>query len=123
MLLRKTLKEESFFFEKEVHAGISLVPGTMEELLERTGNSYCVVHLVENGEDAYSPLVRDTLSEAAGVREGIAVVLSDRLDLSQGEEKLVSEISDFSMSMGPTSLQTHQVITVFHNMMDRLAIQ
>jgi len=120
MLLQKTLKEESFLFEKEVHEGISLVPGGMEELLERTGKSYCIVHLVEKGEDAFSALVRDTLSKAAGVREGIAVVLSDRLDMSPGEEKFVSEISDISMSVGPTSLQTHQVITVFHNMMDRM---
>lgn len=120
MLLQKTLKEESFLFEKEVHAGISLVPGDMKELLERTGESFCVVHLVENGEDAYSPLVRDTLSEAAGAREGIAVVLSDRLDLTPGEERFVSEISDFSMSVGPIALQTHQVITVFHNMLDRV---
>ena len=44
MLLRKALKEESFLFEKEVHAGISLVPGDLKDLLERTKERYRMVH-------------------------------------------------------------------------------
>ena len=122
MLLKKALMEESFLFEKEVHKGISLVPGDLRELLERTKERCRMVHLVEDGADAFSASVRERLSDAVQAREGIAVMLSDRLDLTPGEAEMVSEITDISLSVGPTSLQAHQVITVFHNLLDRVTV-
>ena len=119
-LLRIALKEEIFIFEKKVLPGITLHPGDLRTLLEKIGGNSFVLHLQEDGRDAFNSKMMEIISGSINENESMIIIMSDNLDLSHEEAELIGEISPVTLSLGPVSLQSHQAILVMHNLLDRL---
>ncbi|MDP6155143.1 MAG: hypothetical protein QF682_03280 [Candidatus Thermoplasmatota archaeon] len=121
-LIRIALKEEIFIFEKKVLPGIKLIPGDLRTLIEKIDESSYVVHLHEDGGDAFNMCVTDLIKTSMNDKQTLLIILSDNLDLSSEEAEIISEIPPFPLSLGPVSLQSHQAILVMHNLLDRLLL-
>jgi len=119
-LLRIALQEEIFIFEKKVLPGITVHPGDLRTLLEKIAVNSFVVHLHEDGSDAFNTDTKEIISVSINENEEMVIVLSDNQDLSIEEADLIGGFSPLPLSLGPVSLQSHQAILVMHNLLDRL---
>ena len=119
ILLKKALAEEVFIFDKEVVEGVTLLSGDYRDHLDNMRDDYTMVHLIEDGADAFDRKAMGGINESRKGKNGILVILSDTKDLTEVEKGIVRGISDFSLSLGPRSIHSHQAITVMNNLLDR----
>ncbi len=119
-LLRIALRNEVFIFEKKVIPGITLVPGDLRTHLEKIDKSSLILHLREDGKDAFEKSAKDIIKTWVNKNETLVIILSDNKDLSKEETELLLKISTVPISLGPLSLQSHQTILIMHNLLDRI---
>ena len=119
VLLKKALTEEVFIFDKEVLEGVTLLSGDYRDHLEDLQKEYSILHLIEDGMDAFDRKVIGRINDSLEGKKGILLILSDTKDLTEVENGIVKGISDFSISLGSRSIHSHQAITVINNLLDR----
>jgi tRNA (pseudouridine54-N1)-methyltransferase len=89
--------------------GIYVWRRNLEETLSRLSEMGEITLLAEDGEDV----------ETVDFPENVVFVLSDHLNLTEGEEEIVRKYAKKAVSVGPLSLHSDHVIAIIHNVLDR----
>ena len=105
-ILRKALEATSRI-ERGVAPGVYGSQAGFEEALDRFGPSF--VYLKEGKQD-----IRDV-----SLPVDATYILSDNVDLTEGEERAVMDRQPILVGVGPLALHADQAIAILHNELDR----
>ena len=112
-LMKKCLKEylpQRSGYSITPSPGITITRTSLNDVLETLNGK--VFNLHEDGIPMNDPSM-------VNVREGpITFVLSDDMDLTEEEDKLIREGCLRTISIGPTILHTHMTISIIHHFLD-----
>ncbi len=108
-LIRNAIKQGATEEEKSSSPGFYIKKSTFENLLKEVSSKYSLYHLHEEGDD-----IREIRIEP-----NPAFVLSDSLNLTEEEEKIVDKYSMARISVSPRSLLGSHAIVITHNELDR----
>ncbi len=95
--------------EKRTSPGFYVKKCTLDDVLKELKTMGKVYYLRENGKD-----IRNVQIEKDAV-----FVLSDSVNMSEEEEKIVLDVSEEIISVGSRSLLSSHTITIVHNELDR----
>lgn len=82
---------------------------SFREVIEEMKNFGKIYYLHEKGEDL----------RKADLSNNSAFILSDSVNLNSEEEKVIEEVADARISVGPKSILASHTITIVHNELDR----
>ncbi len=94
--------------EIETSPGVFISRKGFEDVLRELKNSFRIYWLDEGGRDV----------EECGLSEG-AFVLSDHLNFSEDEVKILKKYADERISLGRISLHADHCVTIIHYLLDR----
>ncbi len=94
--------------------GITISSQGLEEVIQGLGQEEKLVYLHEDGEAAEEWL------SSHPPESTLNFVMSDNIDLHQGEEELVRKRADGIISLGPVSLHSDHCIVLANNILDRI---
>ena len=87
----------------------------LSDLIEYYSANSSIIYLKETAPD-----IHDSGTEIIGDDNELTFVLSDHIDFTADEEKIIREHSELEFSIGPEILHTEHCIILVHNFLDKL---
>jgi tRNA (pseudouridine54-N1)-methyltransferase len=111
----QSIENNERILDNEIRAspGIYISDSGFNDILDFYSNCSDLIYLNETAND---------INELNASLEGTdqTFILSDHKDFSDEEEKMISDISKFKISIGPNILHTDQCIILVHNHLDKM---
>jgi tRNA (pseudouridine54-N1)-methyltransferase len=114
----KTPQEAKLKFPNEIVSspGVYISDLGFEELLNHYSENSIMIHLNEIGSE-----IHEKVDEFENDDKDLTFILSDHLDFSDDELRIVDQHKNLEMSLGPNSLHSDQCIVLVHNLLDNLS--